>query len=173
MKLVEILQGKWLGHPLHPALVHMPVGAWLAAFIFDVVARVGAAPGVCARLALYLVAAGLLLALVAVPTGIADWSGIKREKPAWKLGLFHLLGNALAALVWCVNFGLRLQTLHAAEPIGTPVLVTSLAGVVLLLGSSYLGKLMVFDRGVSVARMSKKKWRTIAERGAARVPEPK
>ena len=24
------LQGKWLGHPLHPAMVHLPTGAWTA-----------------------------------------------------------------------------------------------------------------------------------------------
>ena len=26
VKLVDILQGKWLGHPLHPAVVHLPLG---------------------------------------------------------------------------------------------------------------------------------------------------
>jgi uncharacterized membrane protein len=33
----SFLQGKWLGHPLHPALVHIPVGAWTAALIFDLI----------------------------------------------------------------------------------------------------------------------------------------
>jgi uncharacterized membrane protein len=173
MKPIEFLQGKWLGHPLHPALVHLPVGAWFIACVNDIVAQLGAQNAVTARLGLYCVGAGLALALLAVPTGIADWSEIKKEKPAWKLGLYHMIANGVAAVVWCANLGLRVRTLDAPEPITMPVLLTSLLGTVLLLGSAYLGKLMVFDHGISVARESKKKWRAIAERGGARLPPEK
>lgn len=173
MKAVEILQGKWLGHPLHPALVHLPVGAWFSAFMFDLAVSMGVSSPVLPRLALYLVGIGLALALLAVPTGIADWSEIKKEKPAWRLGLYHMIGNGITALVWCGNFGLRLRPLDSATPITPAVLFTSALGLLLLLGSAYLGKLMVFDQGISVARESKKKWRTIAARGGARLPPEK
>jgi hypothetical protein len=36
--------------------------------------------------------------------------------------------------------------------------------------SGYLGGRMAFEHGVGVARMSKKKWRAIAEAGHARLP---
>lgn len=170
MKPIEILQGKWLGHPLHPALVHIPVGAWLAACIIDVIARATSPDPGLARLALYLVAAGLGLTLLAVPTGIADWAGIKREKPAWKLGLYHMIGSAVAALLWAVNLVLRIRSLDTVEPITAPILVTSLAGTLVLVASAYLGKLMVYDHGINVARLSKKKWRALAERGGSAVP---
>jgi hypothetical protein len=39
--------------------------------------------------------------------------------------------------------------------------------------SGYLGGLMVYDHGISVARQSKAKWRQLAEAGRARVPEEK
>ena len=152
MKLIEFLQGKWLGHPLHPALVHLPIGAWCAACMLDILARTSGQAIEIARLALYFVGAGLVVALLAVPTGIADWSGIKREKPAWKLGLWHMIVNGVAALVWCGNLGLRWRALHSAEPVTQPVLLTSILGTLLLAGSSYLGKLMVYDLGISVAR---------------------
>jgi hypothetical protein len=29
--LRDFLHGVWLGHPLHPALVDVPIGAWLSA----------------------------------------------------------------------------------------------------------------------------------------------
>jgi uncharacterized membrane protein len=173
MKLIDFLQGKWLGHPLHPALVHLPIGAWCGACMLDIVARMGVQNADIARLALYFVGAGLFVALLAVPTGVADWSGIKKEKPAWKLGLWHLIINAVAALVWCGNLGLRLQSLHSPEPVTQPILLTSVLGTLLLSGSAYLGKLMVYDHGISVARESKKKWRALAERGGARVPPAK
>ena len=173
MKLVDFLQGKWLGHPLHPALVHVPIGAWIAACGFDLFVRFGGGSPALARVSLYCVGAGLLLALLAVPTGLADWSSIKKEKPAWKLGLYHLLLNALAAIAWAVNFGLRWKAIDTAEPVTQAVLVTSIAGTLLVVFGGYLGSLMVFDHGVSVARISKKKWRDIAVRGGARVPPEK
>ncbi|MFD0822736.1 (2Fe-2S)-binding protein, partial [Micromonospora zhanjiangensis] len=33
--LRDLLHGVWLGHPLHPALVQLPVGAWLSAAVLD------------------------------------------------------------------------------------------------------------------------------------------
>ena len=175
MKLLDILQGKWLGHPLHPAIVHVPVGLWTAACAFDVLSwfGVGSPASVLPRLALYAVAIGLVAALAAVPTGAADWGPIKRDKPAWKIGLYHLLLNLCATLVWAVNVGLRLGPLDQPRPITQPVLLTSLLGTVLVFAGGYLGSLMVFDHGTSVARQSKKNWRTRAERAGAHVPEEK
>ena len=43
----------------------------------------------------------------------------------------------------------------------------------LLSVSGYLGGLMVYDQGIGIARISKKKWREIAQRGNAHVPEQK
>lgn len=172
MKPVEFLQGKWLGHPLHPALAHVPVGAWVTAAVLDVVAH--ASPhATLALIGLYCVIAGLVFALMAVPTGVAEWSSIKKEKPAWKLGLYHLALNLIAALLWAVNLGLRWKTLGTAEPVTAAVWATSAIAAVLVLASGYIGTLMAFDHGISVARQSKKKWREIARRGGARLPDPK
>lgn len=168
MKLIEFLQGKWLGHPLHPAIVHVPIGAWLAACALDVAIAADWTEGGPHYLALYCVLFGLAGALLAVAPGLADWTGIKREKPAWKLALYHLLLNAAAVVVWIVNAVLRLKT----EELVTPsILTTSVIGTLLVLASGYLGSLIVFDHGVSVARLSKRKWRRIAQAGGARVPK--
>lgn len=173
MKPVEILQGKWLGHPLHPAVVHLPVGAWIAAAIIDIVERDASAAKPAVYLALYCVVTGLVTALFAVPTGVAEWSSIKKEKPAWKLGLYHMALNLLAAVIWAANLGLRVNALHTAHPVTVAILSTSIAGALLVLISGYLGSLMVFDHGTSVGRMSKKKWRRRAEQAGAHVPEAK
>lgn len=171
MKLVEILHGKWLGHPLHPALVHVPVGGWFVAFVLDVISLLGSSSAVLDRVALWCVGIGLAGALLAVPPGVADWSLIKRDKPAWALGLWHMLLNLLATLAWAVNFGLRLNSSGVVGEITPPVLISSVLGTVLLLGGAYLGSLLVFDQGIGVARQSKQKWRRLAEQGGSRVPE--
>ncbi|PTX97819.1 DUF2231 domain-containing protein [Opitutus sp. ER46] len=173
MKPVELLQGKWLGHPLHPAIVHVPIGLWIVAAILDYVGRDAARDSVIPLLAIFCVGTGLVGALLAVPTGVADWSSIKKEKPAWKLGLYHLALNLLAAILWAANFGLRWTALSTPHPITPPILATSTAGAVLVVLSGYLGSLMVFDHGISVARQSKAKWRRQAEAGGARLPESK
>ena len=173
VKLVEFLQGKWLGHPLHPVIVHVPVGAWLAAFVIDVILVLGSSSAVLERVALWCVGVGLAGALLAVPPGVADWSLIKRDKPAWQLGIWHMMLNLLAALAWAVNFGLRLSADGLAGEVTPPVLWSSVVGLALLLAGTYLGALMVFDHGIGVARQSKKKWRAIAARGGANLPEEK
>jgi uncharacterized membrane protein len=173
MKPIEFLQGKWLGHPLHPALVHIPVGAWIATAVIDVVERGATTAKPAVYLALYGVVVGLVGALVAVPTGVAEWSSIKKEKPAWKLGLYHMALNLLAAIVWAANLGLRWNALHTMEPVPAAVVCTSVVAAVLVIFSGYLGSLMVFDHGTSVARLSKKRWRRTAEHGGANLPEQK
>jgi uncharacterized membrane protein len=173
VKLIDVLQGKWLGHPLHPAIVHVPVGAWWCAAAIDVFRRHATPASTAPVIALYCVVAGLVAAAAAVPTGVAEWTPIKKERPAWKLGLYHMALNLLAALVWAANLGLRWNALHTAEPITNAVMITSVAGALLVLISGYIGTLMVFDHGTSVGRQSKKKWRAIAERGGANLPESK
>src|SRR3712207_5470046 len=35
----DLLHGTWLGHPLHPVLVQVPVGAWVSAGLLDAIPR--------------------------------------------------------------------------------------------------------------------------------------
>lgn len=173
VKLFDFLQGKWLGHPLHPALVHVPIGLWLLAAIFDVLIVLSVGAPVLTRLSFYCVIGGLLGAFAAVPTGIADWAPIKRDNPAWRLGFYHMMLNLVAIFLWALNFGLRLAALDQPSSVNAPILITSLLGAALLIASGYIGSLMVFDHGVGVGRLSKKKWRATASRAGSRLPEEK
>src|SRR5438067_2483598 len=92
MSIKELLQGKWLGHPLHPALVHLPTGLWPSALIFDIgthFARLEVA-GAMELASRWCIAGGVLVALVAAPAGLADWWDIKPDKPARRLGWWHM-----------------------------------------------------------------------------------
>src|SRR4051794_41981917 len=44
--LKDLLHGTWLGHPLHPVLVQVPVGSWLSAAVLDAVPPMRPAAGV-------------------------------------------------------------------------------------------------------------------------------
>src|SRR5437016_1699239 len=74
-RIKTLLNGTILGHPLHPAITDVPIGAWLIAAIFDIIWLISptsyawAASG-----ALVAVAVGILGALGAAVTGLTDWS---------------------------------------------------------------------------------------------------
>ena len=168
--LLDFLKGKWLGHPLHPIIVHVPMAMWPGALIFDLLSQWHIGGNAMVRLSFYAIFFGLVAALLAVPTGLLDWTGIKKEKPAWKIGLYHMALNLVVALLFAVNLGLRWQTVRDATQVaGTPFLLSAV-GTALLIGSAYLGGMMVYQYGISVARMSKEKWRKIAEAGGANLP---
>jgi nitrite reductase/ring-hydroxylating ferredoxin subunit/uncharacterized membrane protein len=83
----DFLHGVWLGHPLHPVLVQVPVGAWLGAGILDVVP--GTAPA-----STVLVGAGTAAAVPAAAAGWTDWSSLAREQQ--RVGLVHAGANIIA-----------------------------------------------------------------------------
>jgi uncharacterized membrane protein len=166
--LLDFLKGKWLKHPMHLLLVHVPMAMWPSALIFDLLSRWNG--NAMVRLSFYAIIFGLVVALVAVPTGVVDWSGIKKENPAWKIGLYHMILNLVVAVLFAINLGLRVHTFRDVPVVQGPPLVLSIVGTVLLIGSAYLGGLMTYDYGISIARMSRKKWRRIAEAGGANLP---
>src|SRR5919202_6211854 len=84
-RLKDWLHGVWLGHPLHPALTDVPIGAWMAGALLDLVGAEEPAD-----------AAMTIGALAAVPTalaGAADWSDT--DGSARRVGLVHALLNTL------------------------------------------------------------------------------
>jgi uncharacterized membrane protein len=167
--MIDFLQGKWLKHPLHPALVHIPTALWPAAWMFDLLSQFRP-ENAFVQLSFYAILVGLIVALLAIPTGYADWTDIRPEKPAWKLGLIHMVLNLIVSALWAISLWLRAGSFQtsASTPLGF-VGLSSLA-IVLLLISGYLGGRMIYAYGISVARLSKEKWRKIAEEGGARVP---
>ncbi|KJY25053.1 DUF2231 domain-containing protein, partial [Streptomyces sp. NRRL S-495] len=79
-RLRGVLHGRPLGHPLHPALVQLPVGAWLSSAVLDLV------PG-CERAARVLVAVGVATAGPAALTGWVDWA--EQHEQQMRTGLLH------------------------------------------------------------------------------------
>jgi uncharacterized membrane protein len=175
--LKRFLQGHWLGHPLHPALIHIPSGLWPAAVIFDILSHLWwgdpAIANVFVRIAFWSILAGLVVVLLAAPTGVADWWEIKKQRPAHRIGLYHMILNVVASVVLLISLLMRTgDAMQAAATPAWPMAVAILA-VLMVFVSGYLGGLMVFDHGVGIARQSKEKWREIAERGNARLPQEK
>jgi uncharacterized membrane protein len=165
----DFLQGKWLRHPLHPLLVHLPTSLWPAALVFDILGLMGVGGNASVQAAFWAILLGLISAVPAAAAGLADFTEIRREKVAWKLALYHMILNVTATLLWLVNLILRWGERETATQVGGLELALSIAGVAILSVSGYLGGRMVYAYGISIARQSKKEWRERAEKGGARV----
>jgi uncharacterized membrane protein len=157
--------------PLHSLIVHIPVATWSCALLFDGLSRLNIGQNAMVRLSFFSISFGLAASLVAIPTGVLDWGGVKKEKPAWKFGLYHMATNLVVTIVFAMNLGVRLTTWKTSEMVALPALLLSAIGTVLLFGGAYLGGMMIYDHGVGVARRSKEKWRRVAEEEGARLPQ--
>src|SRR3954470_18442602 len=83
----DFLHGTWLGHPLHPVLVQVPVGSWLSAGLLDAVPPLRPA-------ATAMIGTGVLASVPAALSGAADWS--EQEPGVRRLGALHALLNTTA-----------------------------------------------------------------------------
>jgi uncharacterized membrane protein len=165
----DFLQGKWLGHSLHAALVHLPIALWPAAFVFDLLSNFGVGGNAMVKTSFYAIVLGFFVALLAAPAGLADWLDIKPEHPARKIGWYHMILNLAGVLLWGSNLLLRLNVYREATAVAFLPTVLSFIGTLVLLVSGYLGGMMVYHHGISVARVSKEKWRRLAEASGANV----
>ena len=149
--LKAFLQGKPFRHPLHPALVHFPIGLFLLALIMDALSFLDIGAGVLPRASFYAMAGGLLFGLLAAVAGLADRSDIRIDHPARKTANIHMTLNLTALGLFAINVWLRAGQAQGA-PVTVAELILSLAGVGILLVSGYLGGTMVYDDGVGVGR---------------------
>jgi nitrite reductase/ring-hydroxylating ferredoxin subunit/uncharacterized membrane protein len=85
----DLLHGTFLGHPLHPLLTDIPIGAWTVAAACDALDLAGMHRfRDAADVAIVIGAVG---AVGAAATGLADWSDTKDEPQ--RLGLLHAILN--------------------------------------------------------------------------------
>jgi nitrite reductase/ring-hydroxylating ferredoxin subunit/uncharacterized membrane protein len=93
--LEDALHGVPAGHPLHPALVLVPAGAWISTAVLD------ALPGT-ARASRILVGTGVLAAVPAIAAGWADWARTHRQQQ--RVGIVHAAANESAWVLYGLSW---------------------------------------------------------------------
>lgn len=101
----DFLHGRWLGHPLHPLMVQLPIGSWLSAAVLDLY------PG-RSREAGLLVGVGLASAAPAALAGWVDWADLHRQQQ--RVGLVHALANSAAVGLYAASLTSRVKGRGAA-----------------------------------------------------------
>ena len=140
-------KAKLLGHPIHPMLIVLPLGLFIAAIVFDALYLWRGNP-TFAAVGYWNIAAGIIGGLLAAVFGLVDWLAIPSGTRAKRIGLLHGGSNvivvALFAFVWWTRSGAVDTT-----PSGNIFLIEVIA---LLLGSvaGWLGGELVDRLGVGV-----------------------
>ena len=141
-EIKNFLHGTWLGHPLHPVITDVPIGAWMTAAVLDGLELIGGkekyAPGADAA-----VAVGLVGAVGAAITGLTDWSGTTGKER--KVGLMHGILNGTATVLYATSFLMRKSDKSRKTAIGLSMLGYGVAGA-----AAYLGGHLVYGEQVGV-----------------------
>jgi nitrite reductase/ring-hydroxylating ferredoxin subunit len=125
----DALHGVWLGHPLHPVLTDVPIGAWSAAGILDLVPGTGPAAST-------LIAVGCAAAVPTAVTGLADWAQL--HPPQQRVGVVHAAANVVGLSLYTGSLAARMS----GRPVRGRLLGFAGLGAVMIGG--YLGGHLAF-----------------------------
>jgi uncharacterized membrane protein len=136
-------------HPLHPALVTLPIGSFFLVLVADVL-HIAKGNGFWYEVAEFAIGVGVVTALFAAIFGFIDFFGVTMSQAGWRLAKWHMGLNLTAVALYAVSFLLRRH--HAAlgtgrwpAAFGLEILPFLLLGI-----SGWLGGKMSFEHKVGV-----------------------
>jgi nitrite reductase/ring-hydroxylating ferredoxin subunit/uncharacterized membrane protein len=147
----DALNGTWLGHPVHPAVTDVPVGAMTVAAVLDLAGQERAAD--------IAIAAGIAGMTASAATGAADAVDTYGRPQVMATVHATLMAGSLAA--YLASFVLRLGP-RGGRPLAR---LLALAGYGALTAGAYLGGELVYRLGNQVDRhafdSAAKKWKAL------------
>ena len=141
----NFLHGTWLGHPLHPVLTDVPIGAWSTALVFDTLdAGRDWWPWQAAlrRRADDAILVGIVGAVGAALAGLTDWQ--HTDGKARRTGFAHAALNTLALGLYTGSLVMRRRDARGAGR------ALAGAGFGVLMASAYLGGRLVYRDRIGV-----------------------
>jgi nitrite reductase/ring-hydroxylating ferredoxin subunit/uncharacterized membrane protein len=136
-RLKDLLSGTWLGHPVHPPLTDVVIGAWTSALLLDVFSGQDGEDA-----ADHLVGVGALAALPTAAAGLSDWAELRGRTR--RVGIAHAAGNVTALVLNASSWFARRQ---GNRGLG---IALSAVGYGAASFSALLGGHLSFARGVGV-----------------------
>ncbi|MHA7650595.1 Rieske (2Fe-2S) protein [Mycobacterium sp. ML4] len=165
-RVMNVLNGVWLGHPVHPPLASLASGALGTTVALDALSLVpGRRPAAdrnTAQIASHSLELGLLASVGSAVTGVSDWQHTHEEDR--RVGLVHGAVNTFATLLYAVSWhdrrrGRRLRAM-----------ALSALGYAITMGGGYLGGALVFESGIGVDqsgdRLRTRQWTPVLPAGA-------
>lgn len=122
----DALQGRWLGHALHPLLTDLPIGFWTSASVLDLLGGRSARPA-----ATLLTALGVASAVPTALTGMAEYAPIEQRDK--RVAIVHATANSAALLCYTASLAARIRGRHVRG------VALALAGSTVATVGGYLG----------------------------------
>jgi nitrite reductase/ring-hydroxylating ferredoxin subunit/uncharacterized membrane protein len=135
--LKDFLNGVWLGHPVHPAITDVPIGAYVVALVLDLTGQRAAATAA--------IGVGIVFMLLAAVAGYADYIDLGGKTQ--RFGTIHSSLMLVALVVYLVSFVMRFNAVPSS--IEFPL---SVIGFIIVIGSAYIGGELVYNLGTQVDR---------------------
>ncbi len=136
-KAKDLLSGTWLGHPLHPPLTDVVIGAWSGALLLDLLG--GERAGQASE---RLLAVGILAAVPTAAAGASDWAELLGASR--RVGIVHAAGNSTALVLHGLSLAQRRRGRRGRG------IALSAIGYGIAAFSAWLGGHLSFRRGVGV-----------------------
>ncbi|MFP5219255.1 MAG: Rieske 2Fe-2S domain-containing protein [Actinomycetes bacterium] len=149
----DLLHGTWLGHPVHPMLIAVPIGFWSGATLLDLTGQSAAARR--------LVGAGVLAAGPTAASGMADYTELGSARRPKRVGLVHAVANWATIGVQVASWRARSRGEHAK---GAALSLVAMGGLAV---GGYLGGHLAYSQGVGMnrnadARLAPRDWTDVA-----------
>ena len=144
-----LLHGTWpLGHPLHPAITDITIGAYTAAFALDMF-YLYSGDATLTKAADFTITVAFISSLIAILSGLTDWKDTFGEEK--RTGMLHALIMVVATLAFVISIWMRFGA--AADARSLAIWLSSAGWVVMLVGAFFGGE-MPYGYGTQVNRQA-------------------
>ncbi len=133
----DLLNGTWLGHPVHAAITDVPIGALVAAVVLDLLGY-----GAAADVAVAVTVASMILSAISGAADYVDTDGTARTRAT-----LHSALMVVALLVLLVSLGLRVTGAGGAVAV-----VLAIVALGLVSAGAFVGGDVVYVLGNMVSR---------------------
>ena len=134
--LKDLLVGVPLGHPLHPAIVAVPIGAWTSTAVLDMTGEERAAD--------LTVLLGLASGVASAVTGAAQYVDATNDTEPRRIGALHIALNSAALSCYALSSALRASNRRDAGKLA------AMAGYGCVLAGGMVGGELAYVLGIGV-----------------------
>ena len=148
MKLSYLWHGP-PGHPAHPPLTDVTIGAYTFALVAAVLSKAGVADQATAKAWWLALVVALGSSLLTVTTGLLDWLKISRGTPLYRTATTHLLVMVTASVLFLLAaiFG---HSCYVSSDLSTGPFLLTIVGFLALTLGGWLGGSITFVHGMRV-----------------------
>jgi uncharacterized membrane protein len=140
------------GHPSHPPLTDVTIGAYTFAAIAALLSKLGVAEHGFAQAWWLALVVGAISSALTVSTGLLDWLQISNGTPLKRTANLHALTMATGTVffVLAIVFG---HDDYAAKSVGTAAFILTIVGFLLLTAGGTMGGSITYVHGMRVLNL--------------------